>query len=146
MANQLYDIARNKFAKGEFDWEELTLKGLLVRADYTFSASDTILADIPAADRNYGTVVTEGVNAYRDGNTLSTATVETNGACDALDLTFADIPAGQDDVRAIVLFGNDGVADYLIAYLDTATGLPIAPNGGDIIVTWDNGDNKIFRL
>jgi len=24
--------------------------------------------------------------------------------------------------------------------------LPITPNGGDIIVTWDNGINKIFRL
>ena len=32
------------------------------------------------------------------------------------------------------------------AYIDTATGLPITPNGGDIIVTWDNGINKIFRL
>ena len=34
----------------------------------------------------------------------------------------------------------------LIAYIDTATGLPITPNGGDIIVTWDNGTNKIFRV
>ena len=34
----------------------------------------------------------------------------------------------------------------LIAYIDTATGLPITPNGGDIIVTWDNGTNKIFKV
>ena len=34
----------------------------------------------------------------------------------------------------------------LIAWIDTATGLPIVPNGGDIIVTWDNGNNKIFKL
>ena len=34
----------------------------------------------------------------------------------------------------------------LIAYIDTATGLPITPNGGDIIVVWDDGANKIFRL
>jgi len=30
--------------------------------------------------------------------------------------------------------------------MDTATGLPITPNGGDIIITWDNGTNRILRL
>jgi len=34
----------------------------------------------------------------------------------------------------------------LIAFIDTATNLPVTPNGGDIIVAWDNGANKIFKL
>jgi hypothetical protein len=34
----------------------------------------------------------------------------------------------------------------LIAYIDTATGLPVTPGGGDIDITWDNGSNKIFKL
>jgi len=28
----------------------------------------------------------------------------------------------------------------------TASGLPVTPNGGNIIVAWDNGVNKIFKL
>lgn len=34
----------------------------------------------------------------------------------------------------------------LIAFIDTATGLPVTPNGGDITVAWDSGANKIFKL
>lgn len=28
----------------------------------------------------------------------------------------------------------------------TASGLPVTPNGGNIVVAWDNGANKIFKL
>ena len=28
----------------------------------------------------------------------------------------------------------------------TGSGLPVTPNGGNIIVAWDNGVNKIFKL
>jgi len=34
----------------------------------------------------------------------------------------------------------------LLAFLDSVTGLPVTPNGGDITVAWDNGANKIFKL
>lgn len=39
-------------------------------------------------------------------------------------------------------------AKRLIAFVDQTSGvaLPITPNGGDIIITWDNGANKIFKL
>ncbi len=37
-------------------------------------------------------------------------------------------------------------AQRLIAYIDTATGMPVTPNGGDITIAWDNGANKIFKL
>lgn len=39
-----------------------------------------------------------------------------------------------------------GTTDPLIAYLDTATGLPVPPSGGDITVTFDTGANKIFAF
>ena len=41
---------------------------------------------------------------------------------------------------------GDNATSPLIALIDSATGLPITPNGGDIIVVWDNGANKIFKL
>ena len=83
-----------------------------------------------------------------DTTTGSGYGVQTNGAVDADDATFTSVAAGTA-AKAILIYkyvdatpGNCPV----IAYLDSATGLPITPNGGDIIITWDNGTNKIFRL
>jgi hypothetical protein len=42
-----------------------------------------------------------------------------------------------DVSEAVILYKDTGVAatSPLIAYIDTATGLPVTPNGGDITVT-----------
>ena len=50
--------------------------------------------------------------------------------------------------------GNASVYQYtgvdatarLIAYIDSATGLPFLPSGGNVAIQWDNGANKIFKL
>ena len=61
-------------------------------------------------------------------------------------MTFTDVTGAS--IEAIIIYSDTGTeaTSPLIAYIDTATGLPITPNGGDIIVTWDNGANKIFKL
>jgi hypothetical protein len=51
-------------------------------------------------------------------------------------------------VGAFVIFklvAADLAQSPLLLYIDQATGLPITPNSGDIILAWDNGTNKIFR-
>ncbi len=51
-------------------------------------------------------------------------------------------------MEAMILFKDTGVesTSRLIAYMDTAVGLPTTPNGSDINVVFDNGANKIFKL
>ena len=69
------------------------------------------------------------------------------GVFDADDLTFSAVTGTH--VEAIVLFVDTGVdaTSPLVFYCDTGvTGLPVTPNGGDIIVTWDSGASKIFVL
>ncbi len=68
------------------------------------------------------------------------------GAADGADVTFTSVSGPT--IEAIVIYRDTGTeaTSPLIAYIDTATGLPITPNGGDIIVTWDNGANKIFKV
>jgi hypothetical protein len=46
------------------------------------------------------------------------------------------------------MYEHTGVesSSRLICDSDTATGLPVTPNRGDITVQWDNGANKIFKL
>lgn len=142
MANTLYDGARYRFATGSISWSTDTFYTILVdTGSYTpnFSAHQ-YLSDIGESARNFGDSAAVGV-------VMSGKSVESNGAVDAADVTFQNVSGAT--IEAVVIYKDvGGVAanSPLIAYLDTATGLPITPNGGDIIVTWDNGVNRIFRL
>lgn len=135
MANTLYDFARQRFLEAQLNWLTDTIKVLLVDTGaYTpQTAVHQYLADIPISARVAGPV------------TLTSKTT-TGGAADAADVTFTSVSGPS--IEAIVIYRDTGTeaTSPLIAYIDTATGLPITPNGGDIIVTWDNGTNKIFKV
>ena len=135
MANTLFDFARQRFLEGQFNWLTDTIKVYLVNSNaYTVqTAVHQYLSDIPTSARIAGPV------------TL-TAKSTAGGAADAADATFTSVSGAS--IEAIVIYRDTGTeaTSPLIAYIDTATGLPITPNGGDIIVTWDNGVNKIFKV
>lgn len=135
MANTLYDFARQRFLEAQINWLTDTMKVLLVdTGSYTpQTAVHQYLSDIPTSARIAGPV------------TLTSKTT-TGGAADAADVTFTSVTGPS--IEAIVIFSDTGTESTspLVAFIDTATGLPITPNGGDIIVTWDNGTNKIFKV
>lgn len=135
MANTLYDAARQRFLEAQINWMTDTVKAILVDTGaYTPQTSiHQYLADIPVSARIAGPV------------TL-TAKATTGGAADAADVTFTSVSGTS--IEAIIIYIDTGTeaTSPLVAYIDTATGLPISPNGGDIIVTWDNGTNKIFKV
>ena len=134
MANALYNKAREGFAKAQINWEADTIKAVLVDSGaYTFSAAHQFISDVPPGAR---------ISSIQ---TLSGKTA-TDGACDANDLTFPSVSGAS--IEVIIIFKDTGTeADSpVLAYIDSGTGLPITPNSGDIIVTWDNGINKIFRV
>lgn len=135
MANALYDKARESFLKGEISWSGDNVKVVLVDlADYTPDlANHQYLSDIPA-----------GARVATSGNLSGKTTAA--GVADADNVTLASVTG--DPSEALVIYQDTGNAatSRLIAYLDTVTGLPITPNGGNITVTWGNGANKIFKL
>lgn len=135
MPNALYDKGREKFLRGEVSWNSDDIKVVLVDlADYTQDlANDEFLSDIAVAGR-----VATSPN-------LSSKTT-TDGIADAADVTFSLVTGDQSE--AIVIYKDTGLdsTSPLIAFIDTATGLPVTPNGGDITVQFDNGANKIFKL
>lgn len=135
MANVLYDPGREGFLDGSIIWSTGNIKVTLVRG-YTFSAAHKFLSDVTGAG---GTLVATSAN-------LSSKTV-TNGIADAADFTYTAVGAGAA-CNDLVCYQDSGVAgtSRLIFRIDTATGLPVTPNGGDISVAWDNGANKIFKL
>ena len=136
MANAIYDLARQSFLSGSpsIDWDTDDIKCPLVRSsDYTPNlGTDQYLSSVP-------TRVADSAN-------LSGKSA-TNGVADAADVTFTSVAAGAA-IQYILIWKDTGVAatSPLIALLDTATGLPVTPNGGDITIAWDNGANKIFKL
>jgi len=136
MANALYDKGRHGFLEGSIHFGTDTIKAVLIdEALYTVDlANHDFLDDVPALAR---------VGAPQ---TLGSKTV-TNGVADAADITFPAVPL-HDPVEAILIYQDTGVeaTSRLIAYINSATGLPVTPNGGDISVAWDNGANKIFKL
>jgi len=135
MADTLYDYARQRFLEGQLNWLTDTIKVYLVDTGaYTpQTAIHQYLADITLSARIAGPV------------TLTSKST-TGGAADAADCTFTSVSGAT--IEAIVIYKDTGseATSPVIAYIDTATGLPITPNGGDIIVTWDNGTNKIFKV
>ena len=135
MANALFDKARQRFLEGQFNWNTDTIKAVLIdTGTYTANLSaHEFLSDIGTGAR----ITTSGA---------FTGKATTGGAADANDVTFTSVTGAS--IEAIVLYKDTGTdsTSPLIAFIDTATGLPITPNGGDIIVTWDNGANKIYKL
>ena len=135
MANALYDKGRQKFLEGAIAWLTDNIKCILVdAADYSVNlGSHEFLSDVPGA-----AIVATSANL---GGKTSTA-----GVADANDITFTAVTGDMSE--ALIIYKDTGVAGTspLIAYIDTATGLPFTPIVGDIEVQWDNGSNKIFKL
>lgn len=135
MANALYAKGRQGFLDGSIDWDTNNIKAVLVdNGAYTVDlAAHDNLDDIAA-----------GARIATSGN-LASKTV-TDGVADAADVTFTAVTGAT--VEAIAIYADTGTpsTSRLIAYIDTATGLPVTPNGSDITITWDNGTNRIFKL
>src|SRR5262245_63817952 len=122
MANALYDaFVNNQFSATAIDMDtDSQIKAALVSTGYTFSAAHDFWDD---------------VNANVIGTPQALAGKSWSGrAFDANDVTFTAV-AGGSTVKAIVIFKDTGTASSsnLIAYIDTATGLTLATNGGDKI-------------
>lgn len=133
MANVLYPKAKGSFLNAEIDMANDTITiALIDTAEYTYSSTDQFRSDISNS-------------AIISSATLSNKTT-TNGVFDADDALFTSVTGAN--CEALVLYQNtgDNSTSRLIAYIDSATGLPILPNGGDISVAFSGGVNRIFAL
>jgi hypothetical protein len=133
MANQLYPKGKENFLSGNIDMVNDTITIALVdTASYTFDNTHISFANVtPSA------VV---------ANTQLASKSVGNGVFDAADAIFNNVSGNQSE--ALILFKDTGTntTSYLIAYIDTATGLPVTPSGGDITVSFSDSTTKIFSL
>lgn len=143
MANFVYNRALQAIASGDLD---LNAAGTVVRCMLERSTSTYT----PDKDHDYVSDLTGFVEisvASYARVTLATKAVnldDTNDRAefDADDLSFGSLETGQT-VDALVLYQQTGGSDaspsddLLIAYIDTATGLPAVLNGGAFTITID---------
>lgn len=133
MANALYDKGREKFLTGAINASADTLKCALIKDTY---------APTLGSDEFFSTLSSHVVGTPQP---LTSKTV-TGGVLDAADVTFSAVPTAAVKYCAIYKDTGSAATSPLIALFDTAAGLPVSTNGGDIIIAWDNGANKIFKL
>jgi len=133
LANALYDKGRQKFLEGGIAVLTDTIKVALATSSYTPNLStDEFLSDL-------------GATTVGTAQTLGSKT-STAGVFDAADITYTALSGSA--VSYIVIYKDTGssATSPLIALIDTATGMPFTPSGGNVSVVWDNGSNKIFKL
>jgi hypothetical protein len=134
MTNLIMPKAKEKILTGQINLLTDTIRAVLIDlADYTFSAAHEFLADVPGVARE-------------ETSTALTGKSVTSGVFDADDVTFSG--ASGDPSEALYLFKDTGneASSPLLAYWDTAAGLPITLNGGNVVVAWPNSGNRIFAI
>lgn len=133
--NSLYDKGRQKFLEGSIAWLTDDIKCCLVNGTtYTVNlGSHEFLSDIPG-----GAIIATSGNL--------TSKTSTGGVADADNVNFTAVSG--DDIDAIVVYKDTGVAatSPLLLYCDSGVGLPFTPIGSDILLGWENGSTKIFKL
>lgn len=130
MAAAVYPKAKEALLGAGISLTSDTIKVALLTASYTYSTAHQYRSSVSAATVAVSTA-------------LSSKTV-TNGTFDCADITLIAVPNGFT-VTALALYKDTGSAatDPLIAYID---GVSQVTNGGDILIQWDNGTNKVFTL
>lgn len=127
MANAMNDAGLRNFCRAQVDWINHDIRALLVdTANYTFSQAHEFLTSVPAAAR--------GANIALTGKTVAGA-----GIMDAADPTFAQVQ--NVSYEAIIIYKHTGTdsTSILLAYIDTAPGLPVQTSGGTVQVTLNAG-------
>lgn len=132
MASTCYAKAKEAWLDNTLDLNDGDIRALFIDgADYTpnFTTDDN-LNDVPAGAR-IGTA------------TALANTSVTDGVFDADDTNMAAVTG--DQFEHILLYLHTGVesTSKLVCLIDVAA---TTPNGGDILIQWDNGASKIFRI
>jgi len=136
MANFVFDSFRNGILGSHatrVDLDADTIKCIFI--DHT---DDTPVVGDDFLDDFVGTSVPATQAACPTLGTKTIGTVAV-GVFDAADTVFTTLSG--DQVESLVLFkatGTDGTSD-LICRWDTATGLPLTPNGADVTIAWASG-------
>lgn len=132
--NYLFDIAREKFGTAQMNWLTDTHRAIALAEGHGLTAASTTLSQVPASIRIGTSVVLTGKTAEK-------------GYLKALPTR---LPALLDSRKVIALVvyregGSEATSD-LVAFIDTAYGMPFKPIGIDYYVGWQIANSGVLRL
>lgn len=134
MANALFVAYRNGIlgshaTRVDYDADTISIMGVDHGTDTPVVATDAFLSDIASGAR---------VPALASVPNLASKTIGTvaDGVVDAADTTLTALSGNQ--FESLIMFKNTGTDTTcnLIAFWDTASGIPFTPTGGDLTVLW----------
>jgi hypothetical protein len=131
MASTRFPKARKAFLDADIDLPVDDIRVMLVKNTYSYDSTDQYLSDLGSVDNGRSAAFSSKFT--------------TDGIFDAADITLT-ATAGVA-CNALVIFKHTGAdtSARAIAYIDTATGLPLTPStGATVSIAWSNGANKIF--
>jgi S1-C subfamily serine protease len=136
MANFIYGKAKESLLNGQFNISSDSLKVLLVTQSY-----------VP--NQNTDQFVSNISGSYIKQRTSSLTNVtNTLGVIDADNILVSNYDGSA--FKALVIYKDSGTdaTSRLLAYIDTATGIPFLGINAttDITINWSNGSNKIISL
>jgi len=135
MANDLFTQGKEDMVTKQIDWLNDDIKVLLLDsgAHTVDLVNDRNLSDITG-----GAIIATSANLT--GKSVS------GGVLDANDITFSAVSGAT--IEEVLIYKDTGTpsTSSMLVRVDTATGLPVTPTGGDISITWDTGANKILAL
>lgn len=138
MANELFKSYRSQLWSGTFDLVNTALDCDLIDHGVTTPLPDT--------HDFYNDLQTASVATFAD--LVGKAIVDTADviAFDATDVTFTAVSGAT--VESFIIFEDDttDATSSLIVFFDTATGLPLTPNGADVTIQFDAGNNRIMAF
>lgn len=137
MANFIYGKAKEALFNGLFSVQNNSFKVLLVNSSYVPNElSHTFVSDI-----NSNFIKNRSQNLVNLTNNY--------GVIDADDVTIDSHDGTAFNAVVLYQVGFSDSNSRLLAYIDTATGIPYSGSnatGIPITIVWSNGPNKIIRI
>lgn len=133
MANAIFPKGKQNLLAGNVDMDANDIRVMLVRSTYSYDGADEFVADLGAVDN--------GRTGALTGKTV------TDGVFDADDTSLTATAANASNALVVFVHTGSDATARLLAYIDTATGLPFTPAASQVVnIAWDAGANKIFAL
>lgn len=132
-----YDNGRRLIAEGQIATLTDVLKAALVSVGY-----------VPNIATHQFVSQLGGFRVATDQTLVGkTTTVPVGGVVDASNVYYQDVPVGYV-VPYIVVYKSTGVdaTSPLVALFDSGTDLPFTTNGDDVLITWNEGSARIWRV
>jgi hypothetical protein len=136
VANFIYGKAKQSLLNGEFNISSDSLKVLLVTDSYVPNQN---------ADQFVSNISSSYIKQRTSSLTNVTNILGVIDADDVLVASYSGLP-----FKALVIYKDSGTdsTSRLLAYIDTATGIPFSGINAvtDITINWSNGSSKIISL